>query len=128
MGKKTKVNSGRTLVGVGVPGCDGIPVRFLDHQTGDSFTVFVTGLDTGDVDDGVKQVIDESLAQQALDAVKDITDTWLDFKARLIDDAIFQRREERRRRAGTKRTSELALNLPTSSKAPVPSKEPDGPQ
>jgi hypothetical protein len=42
----------------------------------------------------------DSLAHQALDAVKEIADTWLDFKARMIDHALVQRRQDRKRAMG----------------------------
>lgn len=80
-------------------------MRFLDHETGDAFTVFVGGLDTNDVYDDERQINDLCLAQQALETVNGIAVIWQGFKDHLVSDTLSNRREERRR-AELKKTSQ----------------------
>ena len=51
------------------------------------------------VNDGEEGIDDESLAEEALDAVKNIAETWQEFKDDFIAISLGRRRQEREREA-----------------------------
>jgi hypothetical protein len=88
-----------TLVGVR-PGDDGLEVRFAEKNSGDTKIVTVKNLqDVYEGDSDSDERLSGELEEKSLEAVRDIWETWESWNERLIDEALFRQREERRRAA-----------------------------
>jgi hypothetical protein len=90
-----------TLIGVR-PGDDGLEVRFVEKNSGDSKVVIVRGLqDVYEGDSDSDERLAGELEEKALEAVRDIWEAWENWNERLIDEALYRQREERRRASKT---------------------------